>query len=144
VPLTACAMALAAASLNLVNELFGKQKAEPQAGVQAGIEGGVHAGAAFDLGVSLPVLRWRATSYFLWLAGFIAVIALIGFVPAIAVFVFAYMRFGFGERTLSSLGFALATMALCWALFDQALAVAWPHSLLGDALPDLRARIGLI
>jgi len=29
-------------------------------------------------------------------------------------------------------------------LFDQALAVAWPHSLLGDIYPELRASIGLI
>jgi TctA family transporter len=141
VPLTACGMALVAATLNLINELFGREKAET---MQGGLEGGVHAGATLDLGVTPRVLRWRATSYFLWLAGFIGLIALIGFVPAIAVFVFAYMRFGFGERTLSSLGFALATTLLCWALFDQALAVAWPHSLLGDEFPDLRARIGLI
>jgi TctA family transporter len=141
VPLTACGMALVAATLNLINELFGREKAET---MQGGLEGGVHAGATLDLGVTPRVLRWRATSYFLWLAGFIGLIALIGFVPAIAMFVFAYMRFGFGERTLSSLGFALATTLLCWALFDQALAVAWPHSLLGDEFPDLRARIGLI
>jgi putative tricarboxylic transport membrane protein len=141
VPLTACGMALVAATLNLINELFGREKADAS---QGGLEGGVHAGATLDLGVTPRVLRWRATSYFLWLAGFIGLIALIGFVPAIAVFVFAYMRFGFGERTLSSLGFALATTLLCWALFDQALAVAWPHSLLGDEFPDLRARIGLI
>jgi putative tricarboxylic transport membrane protein len=141
VPLTACGMALVAATLNLINELFGREKVETP---QGGLEGGVHAGATLDLGVTPRVLRWRATSYFLWLAGFVGLIALIGFVPAIAVFVFAYMRFGFGEPTLSSLGFALATTLLCWALFDQALAVAWPHSLLGDEFPDLRARIGLI
>jgi putative tricarboxylic transport membrane protein len=140
VPLTACGMALVAAMLNLINELFGRQKSERE----AGLEGGVHAGAATDLGVPLATARWRAVSYFLWLAGFIGLIAVIGFVPAIAIFVFGYMRFGFGERSLSSAGFALATVLLCWALFDQALAVAWPPSLLGDAFPDLRARWGLI
>jgi putative tricarboxylic transport membrane protein len=140
VPLTACGMALVAAVLNLINELFGPERVDSK----AGLEGGVHAGAAMDLGVSLTTARWRAVSYFLWLAGFIGLIAAIGFVPAIAVFVFAYMRFGFGERALSSAGFALATVLLCWALFDQALAVAWPPSLLGDTFPDLRARLGLI
>jgi len=139
VPLTACYMALSAAVLNLINELFGREKANT-----AGIEGGVHTGAAVDLGVTSSVIRWRATSYFLWLGGFIAAIALIGFVPAIGVFVFAYMCLGFGQRPTASAGFALATVLLCWALFDQALAVAWPHSLLGDLYPDLRARIGLI
>jgi putative tricarboxylic transport membrane protein len=141
VPLTACFMALAAAVLNLINELFGREDA---ASAQAGLEGGVHAPVAATTDDSPAVIRWRATSYFLWLAGFIGLIALIGFVPAIALFVFAYMRFGFGERWLSSAGFALATAVLCWALFDRALAVAWPHSLLGDAFPDMRATIGLI
>jgi hypothetical protein len=138
VPLTACAMALAAACLNLINELFGRDKPQAAARERATVE------LAPEFGVSANVARWRALSYFFWLAGFVALIALIGFVPAIAVFVFSYMRFGFGERTLRSAGFACATAVLCWALFDQALAVAWPHALLGDAFPDLRARIGLI
>ncbi len=38
-------------------------------------------------------------------------VALIGFIPAIALFVFAYMRFGFGEPWLPSLGYAAATDA---------------------------------
>ena len=51
----------------------------------------------FDFGVPPDVVRWRATYFFLWMAAFIGVVALIGFIPAIAVFVFAYMTFGFGE-----------------------------------------------
>jgi putative tricarboxylic transport membrane protein len=141
VPLTACYMALGAALLNLINELFGQQKPEART---AGIEGGVRAGAAVDLGVPPNVVLLRATSYFLWLAAFIGGIALIGFVPAIAIFIFAYMRFGFGERSLTSAGFAIATAVFCWALFDRALATAWPHSLLGDIYPQLRAQIGMI
>jgi hypothetical protein len=135
VPLTACYMALGAALLNLINELFGRQTSATKT---AGAEGGVHTAASLDLGVSSRLLYWRATSYFLWLAAFVGAIALIGFLPAIAVFIFGYMRFGFGERTLSSAGFALATAVFCWLLFDQALANSWPHSLLGDVYPQLR------
>src|SRR5258708_1044407 len=47
VPLTACGMALVAATLNLINELFGREKAET---MQSGLEGGVHGGAPLDLG----------------------------------------------------------------------------------------------
>jgi putative tricarboxylic transport membrane protein len=139
VPLTACYMALAAALLNLINELFGAQPEETQ---RAGAETTGRASA--DHGISASLVRWRAALYFIWLAVFVTLIALIGFVPAIAVFVFAYMWLGFGERPLASAGFAAATALLCWALFDRALAVSWPHSLLGDAFPELRASIGLI
>ncbi len=46
------------------------------------------------------VARRRSTIFFVWMAAFIAMVALIGFIPAIALFVFAYMRFGFGEPWL--------------------------------------------
>jgi TctA family transporter len=101
VPLTACGMALVAAVLNLVNELFG-----PQQGVVAFADSGikVSAQASGDLGVTDDVVRRRATIFFVWAGGFIGLVALVGFIPAIAVFVFAYMRFGFGEPALPSLG----------------------------------------
>ena len=82
--------------------------------------------------------------FFVWMALFIAAVWLIGFIPAIAVFVFAYMALGFGEPLLPSLGYAAATTLLCWVVFHWALGVAWPQSLLGDLFPDLRAYTGLI
>ena len=82
--------------------------------------------------------------FFAWMAAFIAAVWLIGFIPAIAVFVFAYMALGFGEPALPSLGYAAATTVLCWVVFHWALSVAWPQSLLGDLFPQLRAATGLI
>ena len=102
---------------------------------------GVRAG---DLGVPDDVARRRATIFFVWMAAFIGLVALIGFIPAIALFVFAYMRFGFGEPWPSSLGFAAATTVLCTIVFHWALQVAWPPSLLGDLFPALRAYTRLI
>jgi hypothetical protein len=144
VPLTACYMALVAASLNLVNELFGKEEI-----VRGNVDGGVAVGghdAVADryYGMSGKAMRLQATAYFVWLAGLMGLVAVIGFIPAIAVFVFVYMRFGFGEATVSSLFFAAATTLLCWVLFDRLLAVAWPQSLLGDYFPALRASLGFI
>ena len=78
------------------------------------------------------------------MAAFIGVVALIGFIPAIAVFVFAYMAFGFGEPVIPSIAYSAGTTALCWVVFHWALGVAWPHSVLGDVFPDLRAIHGLI
>jgi putative tricarboxylic transport membrane protein len=145
VPLTACYMALTFASLNLINELFGK---EQTAG--GNVDGGVAVGGRHEpfgdryYGMSPGAMRTRATVYFLWLVGLMALVALIGFIPAIAVFVFAYMHFGFGERALPSGVFAAATALLCWGLFQKLLAVAWPQSLLGDTFPALRASLGFI
>jgi hypothetical protein len=140
VPLTACGMALVAAVLNLVNELFGREQtvdAHADATVQV-------RGQSGNLGIAPDLLRRRATLFFVWMALFIAAVALIGFIPAIAVFVSAYMAFGFGEPPLPSLGYAAATTLLCWVVFHWALRVAWPQSLLGDLFPELRAVTGLI
>jgi len=140
VPLTACGMALVAAILNLVNELFG-----PEQNVFAHADSGVKVSAhVSDLGVADDVVRRRATIFFVWMAAFIGVVALIGFIPAIALFVFAYMRFGFGEPWPSSLGLAAATTLVCYIVFHWALQVAWPQSLLGDLFPALRASTRLI
>jgi putative tricarboxylic transport membrane protein len=141
VPLTACYMALTAATLNLVNELFGKEQAVI-AGVDGGVATGTHAGT--DYGMPDSAVRRGAVIYFLWLAGLMALVATIGFIPAIAVFIFVYMHFGFKEPAVNSAVYAVATALLCWGLFHKLLAVAWPQSLLGDTFPALRASLGFI
>jgi hypothetical protein len=140
VPLTACGMALVAAVLNLVYELFGPPQ-EAVAHADAGVKVAAHVS---DLGVTDNVVRKRAATFFVWLAGFIGLIALIGFIPAIAVFVFVYMSFGFGEPKRNALAYALGTTLLCWVVFQWGLQVAWPQSLLGDMFPALREATGLI
>jgi putative tricarboxylic transport membrane protein len=140
VPLTACYMALTAATLNLINELFGK---EQSAATRGNVDGGV-AVKNIDLGVTPEAARRQATVYFAWLAAFLLAIWLVGFLPAIALFVFAYMCFGFGESALQSAGFAAATALLCWGLFDRVLSVHWPQSLIGDLWPGLREVVGFI
>jgi putative tricarboxylic transport membrane protein len=144
VPLTACFMALTAATLNLVNELFGQQRAV-QGNVDGGVAVGGHAAAADkDYGMSGATIRRLAAVYFLWLAGLMALVALVGFIPAIAIFIFAYMHRGFREPPIGSALYAAATALLCWGLFHKLLAVAWPQSLLGDTFPALRAALGFI
>ena len=141
VPLTACYMALTAATLNLVNELFGKEQAVV-AGVDGGVATGSHAGT--DMGMPDAAVRRGALIYFLWLGGLMALVATIGFIPAIVVFIFVYMHFGFKEPAGHSAVYAIATALLCWGLFHKLLAVAWPQSLLGDTFPALRASLGFI
>jgi hypothetical protein len=140
VPLTACFMALTAAVLNLINELFGQ---EQSLAMRGNVDGGV-AVRHVDLGVEPAAARRQSTYYFAWLTAFLLTIWLVGFLPAIAIFVFSYMCLGFGERATHSAGFAAATVLLCWGLFDRVLSVAWPASLLGDFFPELRAMVGFI
>jgi putative tricarboxylic transport membrane protein len=144
VPLTACGMALTAATLNLINELFGKEST-----VRGNVDGGVAVGghvpiADKNYGMSGATIRRQAAIYFAWLAGLMALVAVVGFIPAIAIFIFAYMHLGFKESPTSSAIYAVATALLCWGLFHKLLAVAWPQSLLGDYFPALRAALGFI
>src|SRR5262249_51520391 len=131
---------LTAATLNLVNELFGREQAVAPFGA---VDGGVAVAGLSPASVPAE-LSSRATLFFLWMAALIGLIALIGFIPAIGVFIFAYMCFGFGETWIDAAGYAVATTLVCWGVFDRALHVAWPHSLLGNLVPALRAGIGLI
>jgi hypothetical protein len=71
-------------------------------------------------------------------------VAIVGFIPAIAIFIFTYMHLGFKETPASAAAYAAITALLCWGLFHKLLAVAWPQSLLGDFFPALRATLGFI
>jgi TctA family transporter len=152
VPLTACGIALTAAVLNLVNELFGAVQSA-RGNVDGGVVTGAHnpaAGKDVDrdldkgLGMAAATVRRQAAVYFLWLAGLLALVAAIGFIPAIALFIFAYMYLGFGERPVRAAACGALTALLCWGLFHELLSVAWPQSLLGDVFPALRATLGFI
>lgn len=138
---TACYAALIAATLNLVTEVFGTDRlAMGHADRAYG-----HATSDSPAKALAPALvRGRAAVYFAWLGVFIVLVALVGFVPAIALFIFSYMCLGFREPWLKSAGYAAATMLFCWAVFDRGLAVPWPHALLGDIVPALRATTALM
>ena len=127
VPRTACEVALAAALLNLVTELFGTARGAPEGDAE-----------------SRRGIGRRALTFLAWLGGLTAGIALIGFIPAAVLFVLAYMTLGFGEKTLKAALCAGAVGMFFWLVFDRTLAVPWPPSLLGDQFPALRAATGLM
>lgn len=141
VPLTACGIALVAALLNLVYELFGPQQTVAARG---NADSGISVTTAPVMNAAPELAHWRAAIHFAWLILLMALIALVGFIPAICLFIFAYMRWGFGEPWTGSLGYAAATTLVCWVVFDWALSIAWPRSLLGDILPMLHTATGLI
>ncbi len=136
VPRTACWAALVFVSLNLITEIFGADPASRP----------VHPEQGGPLSATLDrrTIRDRALAYFAWLGSFLVLAAVAGFVPAIALFIFAYMAIGFGQSWPRALAWAAATTFLCWLVFDWGLAVPWPHAVLGDLVPALRDATGLM
>jgi len=136
VPRTACWAALVVALLNLFTELFG-------ADLPAAAPGHGHA-APTDPPLPPAVAIPRAATFFGWLIGLVVLASLIGFVPAIGVFVFIYMGFGFREPLARSALYGAAMTVFCYAVFDRGLSVPWPQSVLGDLMPMLRDATGLL
>jgi hypothetical protein len=137
VPRTACWAALIVASLNLITEIFGADQA-PASLAPAGY------GAVQDTPLPAPIAVRRALAFFGWLVGMVALAALIGFIPAIGIFVLVYMGFGFREPVVKSLVFGAAMTVFAWAVFDRGLHVPWPQAVLGDYMPWLRDASGLM
>ena len=91
-----------------------------------------------------PLFIRRVASIFGWLALFMAMIWAVGFVPAILMFVGAYMVLEGKERWQLAMPLSLATAGFCWFVFDRLLSLPWPRSLIGDLIPPLRAATGLL
>jgi putative tricarboxylic transport membrane protein len=138
VPLTAAGMALTAAGLNLIDELFSRRPLLPPGPTAASGRGPT----GLDAALPAAIIRRRATIFFVWIAVLFGLVMAIGFLPAIGLFVFVYMCFGFSRPWLPSLGYAMATTLTCWAVFDWALSVPWPQALLGELFPAWRSATG--
>jgi len=136
VPLAACSIALAAASLSLIAELFGAGPLNMRA------DGTHHRENSSP--ATVPHNGGRALSYFAWLGALLTLTILIGLLPAVTLFIIAYMRFGFGEPWLNCVSCAASTAIACWVVFDRLLSVHWPASVAGDLLPVLRSATGFI
>jgi hypothetical protein len=137
VPRTACWAALIVASLNLVTEIFGADEATVPVG------GGGH-GATAEAPLPGGLAVKRAAAFLGWLIGMVVLAATIGFIPAIGVFVFIYMGLGFREPMWRAAVFGAAMALFCYAVFDRGLSVPWPQAVLGDWVPALRDRTGLM
>src|SRR6202166_4217291 len=125
---SAAYFALTTALFNLVTEIFGAPGA---AQTEAG-----------KVAVPTAVVGRRAIVFFGWLGGFVASVALIGFIPTAALFVFAYMALGFRESKRKAVLCAVALSLFFWGVFGRVLAVPWPAAVLGDRVPSLRAATG--
>ena len=69
---------------------------------------------------------------------------LIGFLPAMFVFVVAYMSARLRRAGWRSFVYAAVLVVGSWLIFDRGLHVPWPASLLGDLVPALRTATGFL
>jgi hypothetical protein len=73
------------------------------------------------------------------MAGFMVVMWLIGLIPAVPIFIIAYMRIEGREPLKIAIPMAAAVVALIYVVFDQLLAIPWPPTLAGTFFPVLKA-----
>ena len=144
VPLVVGIAALTAAALSLFNDMCRKPAAPATEGlaghVQHEVEQKIHMDLTSDTG-HLPVreIIVRAAWFFGYLIGFMAVMAIIGLIPTVAVFVVFFMRWEARERWTLVIPYATALVVFIWFTFDYVMAVPWPPTLLGQWFPYLKA-----
>jgi hypothetical protein len=143
VPLVVGTIGLAAAVLSLLNEMCRKPEAKSAEGLveqtQHVVEEKIHMDLTSDTG-HLPVreIVVRAAWFFGYLIGFMAVMAVIGLIPTVAVFVVFFMRYEARERWSLVIPYAAILVAFIWFAFDYFMAVPWPPTLLGQWFPALK------
>jgi TctA family transporter len=98
-------------------------------------------GALTDTLASLPsrLMFGRAAVQWLWLGGLLGGIALIGMLPSLLIFMIASMVVLGRTSWRTALLVAVPLWLGMYLLFVTVLHLPWPDSLLGDALPALRA-----
>ncbi len=97
--------------------------------------------AVDDDNVPTEVMRRRALTFLGWIIGFVLVTAVIGMLPAIFVFVFAYMKREADEPMGLTIACATGLTIFCYIVFDYLLALPWPRPLVGVLFPELASFI---
>jgi TctA family transporter len=144
VPLVVGTAALTAAALSLFNDMCRKPAAPASEGlsghVQHDVEDKIHMDLTSDTG-HLPVreIIVRASWFFGYLIAFMGVMAVIGLIPTVAVFVVFFMRWEAQERWTLVIPYAAALVIFIWFTFDYVMSVPWPPTLIGQWFPAMKA-----
>jgi TctA family transporter len=129
-------------SLSLINDVFGlHDRGAGAATARADGKGQqkIHMDIASKT-AHLPgaVILKRGFLFFGWMASFMAVMAVIGLIPTVPIFIVSYMRIEGREPWKIAIPMAAAVTLLIYVVFDQFLAIPWPPTLLGTYFPDLK------
>ena len=144
VPLVVGCVAISLCALSLLNEMCRRETGPATEGLaeqaQHEVEQKIHMDLTSDTG-HLPTreIIVRATWFFGYLLGFMGVMAVIGLIPTVAVFVVFFMRYEASERWSLVIPYAICTVIFIYVAFDYFMAVPWPPTLMGDWFPALKA-----
>jgi TctA family transporter len=144
VPLVVGAVALCAAGLSLFNEMCRKPSAATPEGLadhaEHEVEEKIHMDLTSDTGhLAVREIIARAALFFSYLIGFMLVMAMIGLIPTVGLFVVFFMRYEARERWSLVIPYAAVLVFFIWFAFDYFMAVPWPPTLIGQWLPALKA-----
>jgi Tripartite tricarboxylate transporter TctA family/Tripartite tricarboxylate transporter TctB family len=88
--------------------------------------------------LSASTVTRRALAIGGWIGLLLAMIWLVGMLPAVFIFIIAYMRVEGREPWRLAVAVAATMTVACYILFDELLRVVWPATILGQAIPALR------
>ena len=80
----------------------------------------------------------RAARFFGYLLAFMAVMAVIGLIPTVGVFVVFFMRYENNERWSLVIPYAVILVVLINFIFDYVMSIPWPPTLIGQWVPALK------
>ena len=142
VPLSVGVVALVAIGFSLFNQMF---RSAPEIGLDAGGEAQLRVSESIHMDIdsgtshlSPRTVVTRASMFFGYLLGFMAVMATIGLIPTTAVFVVLFMRIEGREPWRLTLTYSVCTTLFIYFVFDQLLSLPWPSTLIGHLFPELK------
>ena len=143
VPLVVGTIALAMAGLSLFNDMCRQGEAADPDGLgeaaQREVGAAIHMDLTSDTGhLPVGIIAARAAAFFGYLIGFMAVMAVIGLIPTVAIFVVFFMRVEGPERWSLVIPYAVVLLAGIYVAFDLFMAVPWPPTLIGTLFPALK------
>jgi hypothetical protein len=143
VPLVVGSFTVAMAIIGWLNHIFRRpETADGVTDARQGTTQSLHLDLAVDdAGLETRTMLKRAVTFLAWLLGFLVVVALIGMLPTVFLFVILYMRVEGPERWTLALPISAALTLFTYVLFDRLLALPWPRTVLGDWFPALQGLI---
>lgn len=145
VPLIVGVAALFFVVISLLNRVFLDAKVpsnDPLKAMQEEQGDQIHMDLGSDTGdLPLRTVLLRAAVFFLWIAGFMISMALIGLIPTVPLFVVGYMWLEQRERLYLTAIYAASIAIFVYVVFDRLLSIPWPPTVLGTWVPVLHTMI---
>lgn len=139
VPIFVSTFTMAVVGLSFINHMF----REKSGGVGESVEAKATKTLTLDLQASADhlepaLVRNRALKFLGWLLIFLILIAFIGMLPTVFVFIPLYMWWEGRENWKLMLILSSGMTLFSWVLFDQLLSLPWPRTILGTIWPALK------